>query len=114
MGYDLQRLVHEDARRNRKAYPMIRRLDPNIDHRRVPNLVVFFTRHGLSSGDAHWRPGDFVRWKLPSGRDHVGILTDRRGPSGDWGVIHNLSRPAEDDCLHAWRVVGHFRYPVAR
>ena len=28
------------------------RPDPNIDHRRVPNLAVFFRRHGLTLTNA--------------------------------------------------------------
>jgi uncharacterized protein YijF (DUF1287 family) len=46
---DLQKLVHEDMKRAFRAYPQnwgLRRPDRNIDHRRVPNLQVFFTRHG--------------------------------------------------------------------
>ena len=43
------------------------RPDPNIDHRRVPNLAVFFRRHGLTLTNAvtpetlpAWQPGDIV------------------------------------------------------
>jgi uncharacterized protein len=44
IGIDLQRLVHEDMRDNFAKYPKLWGLshpDPNIDHRRVPNLMVF-------------------------------------------------------------------------
>jgi hypothetical protein len=45
IGVDLQRLVHEDMKENFTKYPKLWGLshpDPNIDHRRVPNLMVFF------------------------------------------------------------------------
>src|SRR5262249_24783704 len=46
-GLDLQRAVHEDMAAHASAYP--RRwgsggLDTNIDHRRVPNLMMYFKR----------------------------------------------------------------------
>ncbi len=111
-GYDLQRLVHEDAARAPRAYRRIARLDSNIDHRRVPNLAAFFRRHGRSLPlEKDWRPGDVVTWKLPSNLDHTGVLSGRHGPSGNYLVIHNLSMTAEEDVLRAWTVTGHFRYP---
>jgi len=45
LGVDLQRLVHEDMLANFDQYPKLWTLkapDPNIDHRRVPNLECFF------------------------------------------------------------------------
>ncbi|HEX7028489.1 MAG TPA: DUF1287 domain-containing protein [Gammaproteobacteria bacterium] len=40
--------------------------DSNINHRRVPNLRVFFERHGESLPITHnpfdYRPGDIVTW----------------------------------------------------
>src|ERR1051326_1702045 len=48
-GIDLQRDVHMDMLRAFSAYPHrwgLRRPDPNIDHRRVPNLMVYFRRAG--------------------------------------------------------------------
>ena len=43
---DLQKLLHEDIKANWDAYPHQRRWDldkpdPNIDHRRVPNLMTY-------------------------------------------------------------------------
>src|SRR5438034_2085894 len=55
VGIDLQKEVHEDMTNHLSAYPRkrsrasraaITTTDPNIDHRRVPNLMVFFSRHG--------------------------------------------------------------------
>lgn len=51
LGIDLQKLVHEDMKQNFGVYPndwKLKKPDKNIDHRRVPNLRTFFTRHGTS------------------------------------------------------------------
>lgn len=112
-GYDLQRLIHEDQRKAPRSYPRIRRPDRNIDHRRVPNQVAYFRRHGtnLTRRPADWRPGDFVVWILPNGRDHIGVISDRKNARGDWLVIHNIWQTAEEDVLRAYRIVGVYRFP---
>src|SRR5690348_11696391 len=53
VGIDLQKEVHEDMKENFSEYPRFwarsaARPDANIDHRRVPNLMVFFSRKGES------------------------------------------------------------------
>ena len=55
LGIDLQKEVHEDMAQNFSAYPRKWRWlsghpDANIDHRRVPNLMVFFSRKGETLG----------------------------------------------------------------
>jgi len=120
-GIDLQKLVREDMRANWAAYPRypgVQAPDTNIDHRRCPNLMRFFERKGRSitlslSEEAlpDWLPGDVVFWKLNNGRDHVGIVSDRKNPRGLPLAIHNISTPAEEDVLTKWKIVGHFRYP---
>ena len=62
VGVDLQKEVHEDMERNFSAYPRRWRwlswhTDTNIDHRRVPNLMVFFSRRGRVAGDYGARGG---------------------------------------------------------
>ncbi len=119
-GYDLQSLVHRDMAAHWDQYPHkwgLRGPDPNIDHRRVPNLACFFTRHGQALTTtvspatlAEWEPGDIVCWRTPG--DHTGIVSDRRGPSGVPYVIHNLDRCAEQDVLTLWPITGHYRYPA--
>ncbi|MDQ3101600.1 MAG: DUF1287 domain-containing protein, partial [Bacteroidota bacterium] len=49
LGIDLQKEVHEDMKGAFDQYPRnwgLARPDPNIDHRRVPNLMTFFKRKG--------------------------------------------------------------------
>jgi len=118
---DLQKLVHEDMRANFGKYPRTWGLaapDPNIDHRRVPNLMTFFGRKGAwlpkgaaGADAAEWQPSDVVFWDLPGGLKHCGIVSDRRGRSGLPLAIHNLGGAAEEDCLTRWVITGHARYP---
>lgn len=121
VGKDLQKLVHEDKSKNRSTYPAYpgqAGADRNIDHRRCPNLVVFFKRFGTALTNKvnaqtlkHWKPGDIVFWKLNNGRDHIGIVTDKLTGSGVPYAIHNLSTTLEEPVLSSWKIVGHFRYP---
>jgi uncharacterized protein len=113
-GLDLQRAVHEDMARNFSVYPRrwgLRRPDKNIDHRRVLNLRVFFSRKGwkvVKRGD--YQPGDIVTWDLPGGLTHTGIVSDRKNPQGSYLILHNIGPSAsEADCLTAWPLTGHFR-----
>ena len=49
IGIDLQKEVHEDMHLNFKVYPNnwgLKITDKNIDHRRVPNLMVYFSKVG--------------------------------------------------------------------
>jgi uncharacterized protein YijF (DUF1287 family) len=103
------------------AYPHDRRWqephpDANIDHRRVPNLGVFF-RHRretlrITSVAADYSPGDLVTWHLGGGAPHIGIVVDRRSPEGDrYLVVHNIGAgPQMEDVLCSWKITGHYRY----
>ena len=118
-GYDLQQLIHEDMKRRLSEYPKHGLFpDSNIDHRRVPNQICFFSKYGQTLTNEvspatikEWRPGDFVYWKA-YGRDHTGVISDKMGFSGHPMVIHNLSGCMEADCLTDWQIVGHYRYPA--
>ncbi len=120
-GYDLQRLIHEDMRRHFDVYPQkwgLRQPDRNIDHRRVPNQMCFLKRHGVTLTKdvsartlTQWQPGDIVCWELPTGQFHIGVVSDALHENGRPLVIHNISICAEEDCLTAWKIIGHFRYP---
>jgi uncharacterized protein len=119
-GYDLQKLIHEDMKSHFASYPGHGvRPDPNIDQRRVPNQRYFFSKHGLQLSircdgayAKSWKPGDIVTWKLDSGKDHTGVLSDTLGRSGLPLVIHNLSQTAEEDVLTEWKITGHYRFPT--
>ena len=114
---DLQREVHEDMKRAFGQYPHhwgLKRPDPSVDHRRVPNLITFFTRRGWSVGPskkaADFRPGDVVAWDLGGGVTHVGILSDARAAAGHALVIHNIGSGAkEEDILFRYAIIGHYR-----
>jgi len=54
--------------------------DKNIDHRRVPNLQVFFSRHGeelaVSSLGSDYKPGDIVTWMMPGNFPYIDLFTN--------------------------------------
>ena len=118
-GIDLQKDVHEDMRRSFSAYPNnwgLSRPDPNIDHRRVANLMTFFERRGCALGitrdPGRFLPGDVVAWRLDNGRLHIGIVdsaaTERRTR---YLVLHNIGDGVQrEDILFRWEIIGHYRY----
>ena len=119
LGIDLQRLVHEDMRAAFKVYPKqwgLERPDRNIDHRRVPNLRVFFARHGKSlpvtAKGADYAPGDLVTWNLPGNLPHIGMVTGRRSADGARPlIVHNIGAgPMLEDMLFDYEITGHYRY----
>lgn len=121
LGVDLQKLVHEDMFENFNKYPSNRiwglsKTDKNIDHRRVPNLQQFFTRHGtvlkISNDSEDYKTGDIVTWVLPSNLPHIGIVIDRKSEqSGNPLIVHNIGRgPKIDDMLFDYKITGHYRY----
>lgn len=117
--FDLQRAIYEDAGAHPSRYPRIKSRDSSIDHRRCPNLIAYFSAYAqrksidLNPKDAKdWRPGDIVFWKLPFGKDHVGMLSFGRNADGFPLVIHNIGNgPQEEDVLRSWTLVGRFRFP---
>jgi uncharacterized protein len=119
VGIDLQALVHEDMRANFGLYPKswgLRKPDPNIDHRRVPNLQKFLERQGAKLGGTRsvegYQPGDLVTWMLPGNLPHIGIVSDRKATGENRPlVIHNIGAgPREEDMLFAYPITGHYRY----
>lgn len=118
-GVDLQVLVHEDMTRAFGAYPKawgLSRPDANIDHRRVPNLKVFFERRGkalpISALSEAYLAGDIVTWRLPSGVPHIGLVSSATVSNGPRHlVIHNIGRGVqEEDTLFIYPITGHYRY----
>jgi uncharacterized protein len=121
IGIDLQVLVHEDMRKHFALYPRLWGLgqpDPNIDHRRVPNLKKFFERMDAKVRDAGaaeiYRAGDLVTWMLPGNLPHIGIVSDRLATNASRPlIIHNIGAgPVEEDMLFAYPITGHYRYRV--
>jgi uncharacterized protein len=121
LGIDLQKQVHEDMVQNFSAYPhkwkwLSSGPDSNIDHRRVPNLMVFFQRKGQSLPVSYqiedYSPGDLVTWDLGGNVPHIGIVVDRRGPqTGRYMLVHNIGQgPKMEDVLFNWKITGHYRY----
>lgn len=119
VGIDLQVDMHRDMRAHFAAYPAywgLARPDPNIDHRRVPNLERYFQRLGkalpIGTDAGAFLPGDFVSWRLDGGQPHIGIVSDRRSADGRrMLLIHNIGAGAQvEDVLFEWKMTGHFRY----
>lgn len=117
VGIDLQAKVHEDMLDDFGAYPKrwgLTEPDPNIDHRRVPNLQTYFARTGselpVTDDPADYQPGDVVTWKV-AGRPHTGIMSTVRSDDGArWLVAHNIGRGTEiSDTLFAYEITGHYR-----
>lgn len=117
-GIDLQVLIHEDMKAHFDAYPRnwgLRKPDTNIDHRRVPNLAMFFRRRGkalpVTGRASDWKPGDIVIWRLPSGVPHIGIVSNTVAEGARYTVVHNIGSGAQnEDVLFAWTVTGHYRW----
>lgn len=120
LGIDLQKDVHEDMKAYFYLYPKRWRWglngpDPNIDHRRVPNLRIFFQRKGdnlaVTSDFADYVPGDLVTWSV-EGRPHIGIIVNRKkSGAGRYMVVHNIGRGNElEDMLFKYPITGHYRY----
>lgn len=111
-GVDLQKDVHEDMAKSFAVYPKKwgrRAPDPNIDHRRVPNLMTFFSRRGASrpvTNDVKdYAPGDLVAWDLGGGVTHIGVVAD------GGKIVHNIGAgPKLEDVLFDWRIIGHYRW----
>jgi len=118
-GLDFQQLVHKDMQTNFSLYPklwQLKKTDSNIDHRRVPNLEVFFKRQGkalnLPQVSESYKPGDIVSWRLDNGLAHIGIVSEKKSVFGSRPlVIHNIGQGTqEEDVLFSWRIVGHYRW----
>ena len=119
-GVDLQKEVHEDMAGNFSLYPKkwgLKRPDTNIDHRRVPNLMVFFSRKGqqlpVTSNARDYRPGDIVTWDLGGGLTHIGIVVNvpSEADRERFQIVHNIGAgPKMEDVLFNWKITGHYRY----
>ena len=119
---DLQQLVHADMSRDFAAYPKrwgLRSPDSNIDHRRVPNLETYWSRHGATVWRAQARSigfpgplqaGDFLTWRsFLGGGPHVAIVSE----GGLWPkVIQNFGAGVREYPLAPFLTGpgGHYRW----
>lgn len=119
VGIDLQKRVHEDMKNNFNVYPDnwgLSAPDPNIDHRRVPNLMKFFERHGqvkvISENPSDYTAGDIVCWDLNNGIKHIGIVIGKKSNDNKRRmIVHNIgSGQVMEDILFNYKIIGHYRY----
>ncbi|WP_157489676.1 DUF1287 domain-containing protein [Flavobacterium sp. CF136] len=121
LNIDLQKEVHEDMAANFSEYPNLKKwgmtkTDTNIDHRRVPNLEVFFERKGIKlpvSEDAKdYKTGEIVTWMINEKLPHIGIITNKKSEDGKRNlIVHNVGGgQVLEDCLFEYKIVGHYSY----
>ncbi len=117
---DLQSEVNAAMRRDFQSYPKIWGLpnaDKNIDHRRVPNLMVFLKQNNaalpVSQDPNDWQPGDIFTSLIGGRLPHIGIVSDRMAGKNPM-VIHNIGAGTrEENMLFAHKLTGHFRWQLA-
>ena len=121
LGIDLQKEVHEDMKENFSQYPKhwgLSRPDKNIDHRRVPNLEVYFKRKGttksVSKDPKDYLPGDVVIWNLGSGIMHIGLVVNRKSSDGKrYLIVHNIGGgQVMEDRLFDFEITGHYFFKM--
>lgn len=117
-GYSLKDMVDKDIALDPYAYPSVNgRPDPNIDFRRVGNLIIFFERTAISlTTDVYdtdqWQAGDIV---IFGNNEHIGIVSDIRNDKDIPYLIHNNDQPdREEDRLeygdYTMGITAHFRF----
>lgn len=119
LGVDLQKLVHEDMKANFDLYPKtwgLSKPDTNIDHRRVPNLMVYFSRFGeeksMTQNAEDYLPGDIVCWRLANGMTHIGMVVDKKSRDGKrFKIVHNIAGgQVLEDVLFHYEIIGHYSF----
>ncbi|AXT56243.1 DUF1287 domain-containing protein [Aquimarina sp. AD1] len=119
LGIDLQKEVHEDMKVNFHLYPKnwgLSKTDKNIDHRRVPNLMRFFSRFGETKSNSNnatdYLPGDIISWSLGGGLTHIGLVVNKKSSDQKrYLIVHNIgSGQVLADCLFDYKIIGHYRY----
>lgn len=117
IGVDLQAEVNADMKANFSKYPTKYGLstpDPNIDHRRVPNLMTYFDRKGrskpITKNPADYLPGDIVAWKFPRNQTHIGIVSEiSDAATGIPYIYSNSGRGTlKEDILFGHEIIGHY------
>lgn len=121
LNIDLQKEVHEDMVAHFNKYPNLKKwglktTDKNIDHRRVPNLEVFFGRKGkklaITQNAADYKTGEIITWMINDKLPHIGIVTHLKSEDGKRNlIIHNVGGgQVLEDCLFSYTIVGHYKY----
>jgi len=121
LNIDLQKEVHEDMAANFSEYPNLKKwgmtkTDTNIDHRRVPNLEVFFGRKGtklsVSKDPKDYKTGEIVTWMINDKLPHIGIITNKKSEDGKRNlIVHNVGDgQVLEDCLFEYKIVGHYSF----
>ena len=107
--------------KNFSAYPNLQKwgmtkTDTNIDHRRVPNLEIFFERKGetlpITQNPKDYKTGEIVTWLINNKLPHIGIVTSKKSKDGKRNlIVHNVGNgQVLQDCLFEYKIVGHYRY----
>lgn len=118
VGIDLQKELHEDIVKNLSKYRRVDKPDPNIDHRRVPNLATFFKRHGkvlpITDNPDDYKPGDIIWWNLANNGslNHIGMVVDKKSYDNKrYLIVHNIGGGQNiDDFLFGAKIIGHYSY----
>jgi uncharacterized protein YijF (DUF1287 family) len=119
LGIDLQFDVHQEMKSHFEVFPKnwgLSRPDPNIDHRRVPNLQTLFKRKGIviavSDNPKDYVAGDLVTWFVAGNLPHIGIVVDRCSSDKKRPlIVHNIGQgPQLEDMLFDYPITGHYRY----
>lgn len=121
LNIDLQKEVHEDMKANFSKYPNLEKwgmtkTDTNIDHRRVPNLEIFFDRKGerlpINQDASTYKTGEIITWMINGKLPHIGIITNQKSADGKRNlIVHNIGGgQVLADCLFDFEIVGHYKY----
>ena len=121
LSIDLQKEVHEDLKANYSKYLNLKKWglkkpDTNIDHRRVPNLEIFFSRKGktlpITQNANDYKTGEIVTWLINDKLPHIGIITNKKSLDGKrLMIVHNIGNgQVLQDCLFSYKIVGHYKY----
>lgn len=90
--------------------------DTNIDHRRVPNLEVFFERKeeklAVNNDPSTYKTGDIVTWMINDKLPHIGIVTNKKSQDEKRNLnVHNVGGgQVMEDCLFNYKIVGHYKF----
>jgi uncharacterized protein YijF (DUF1287 family) len=106
-------------RQNFGMYPNIwglKRIDKNIDQRRVPNLMAFFSRKGIikriSKDPIDYKPRDIICWNLGGAITQTGIVVHKKSKDNKrFLIVHNIGAgPVLEDCLFRFNIIEHYRF----